>query len=70
MYECFRPIFQLPRRRKKHPHELNVCVLAAVIYTGSIFIFVHNEADLQLHGPERLQFSALGEEWGIIEKAL
>lgn len=43
-----------------------VCAHSGGIYTGSVFISVHNEADLQLHGPERLQFSALGEERGAL----
>lgn len=36
----------------------------------TVFISAHNGAGLHLHGPERLQFSALGEKWGVIKKAL
>lgn len=36
----------------------------------TVFISAHNGAGLHLHGPERLQFSALGEKRGVIKKAL
>lgn len=58
------------KEKKIYPHELNVCLHSGGIYTGSVFISVHNETDLHLHSPERLQFSALGEERGVIEKSL
>lgn len=34
----------------------------------TVFISAHNGAGLHLHGPERLQFSALGEKRGVIKK--
>lgn len=62
----FRPIFHIAASKKKKKKKTStwiecVCAHSGGIYTGSVFISVHNEADLQLHGPERLQFSALGE---------
>lgn len=52
------------------PCEQSVLAHSSGIYTPTVFISVHNGADLHLHGPERLQFSALGEKRGVIEKAL
>lgn len=34
----------------------------------TVFISAHNGAGLHLHGPERLQFSALGEKWALYKK--
>lgn len=53
-----------------HPREWSVFAHSSGIYTPTVFISAHNGADLHLHGPECLQFSAVGEKRGVIEKAL
>lgn len=52
------------------PRERSVGAHSSGIYTPTAFISAHNGADLHLHGPERLQFSALGEKRGVKKKAL